>query len=224
MMSNANLTWSLNPALRGGRDGDERPRSGEQCLPVFRLLYLCAAVLSGAAGVLVIASFFIPDRAPQSTEFLGTHLAVGARLPGRGRPAPGATAARGRDCGTGGARAQCRDGTGVGSPLQQASGVFARRRRLSLRGVRRHNLWDSGAHRSGVCAVRVNPRRRSTLKATPCPAPASDEHEGTRLPGPSARNRSDPAGCRSGRRLNDYGGFCARWGRCGWRERIVGRD
>jgi cytochrome b561 len=43
----------------------------------FRLLYRCAALLSGAAGVLVIASFFIQDRAPRSTEFLGIHLAVG---------------------------------------------------------------------------------------------------------------------------------------------------
>jgi len=44
----------------------------------FRLVYLCAALLSVAAGALVIASFFIPDRAPQGTEFLGIHLAVGA--------------------------------------------------------------------------------------------------------------------------------------------------
>jgi hypothetical protein len=45
---------------------------------VFRFLYRCAAILSGAAGVLVIASFFIPDRALHSTEFLGIHLGVGA--------------------------------------------------------------------------------------------------------------------------------------------------
>jgi hypothetical protein len=45
---------------------------------VFRVLYLFAALLSSAAGVLVIASFFIADRAPQSTEFLGIHLVVGA--------------------------------------------------------------------------------------------------------------------------------------------------
>jgi hypothetical protein len=44
----------------------------------FRLVYLCAALLASAAGVLVIASLFIADRAPQSTEFLGIHLAVGA--------------------------------------------------------------------------------------------------------------------------------------------------
>jgi hypothetical protein len=51
---------------------------------VFRLVYLCAVLLSSAAGVLVIASFFIPDRAPQSTEFLGIHLAVGAVFLGVG--------------------------------------------------------------------------------------------------------------------------------------------
>jgi hypothetical protein len=50
----------------------------------FRLVYLCAVLLSSAAGVLVIASFFIPDRAPQSTEFLGIHLAVGAVFLGVG--------------------------------------------------------------------------------------------------------------------------------------------
>ncbi|MEJ2400936.1 MAG: hypothetical protein P8Y52_06020 [Xanthomonadales bacterium] len=43
---------------------------------VFRLLYLSAAVLSSAAGALVIASLFIQDRAPQSPEFLGVSLAV----------------------------------------------------------------------------------------------------------------------------------------------------
>ena len=51
---------------------------------VFRLVYLCAALLSGAAGVLVIASFFIPDRAPQSTAMLGIHLAVSAIFLGVG--------------------------------------------------------------------------------------------------------------------------------------------
>ena len=51
---------------------------------VFRLVYLCAALLSSAAGVLVIASFFIPERAPRSTEFLGIHLAVGAVFLGVG--------------------------------------------------------------------------------------------------------------------------------------------
>jgi hypothetical protein len=51
---------------------------------VFRLLYLCAALLSSAAGALVIASFLIPNRAPQSTEFIGIHLAVGAVFLGVG--------------------------------------------------------------------------------------------------------------------------------------------
>jgi hypothetical protein len=51
---------------------------------VFRLVYLCAAFLSSAAGLLVIASVFIPDRAPQGTEFLGIHLAVGAVFLGVG--------------------------------------------------------------------------------------------------------------------------------------------
>lgn len=40
--------------------------------------YVCAALLAPASGMLVIASLFIADRAPQSTEFLGIHLAVGA--------------------------------------------------------------------------------------------------------------------------------------------------
>jgi hypothetical protein len=51
---------------------------------VFRLVYLGAVLLSSAAGVLVISSFFIPDRAPQGTEFLGIHLAVGAVFLGVG--------------------------------------------------------------------------------------------------------------------------------------------
>jgi hypothetical protein len=50
----------------------------------FRLLYLCAALLASAAGALVIASLFIPDRAPQSTESLGIHRAVGAVFLGVG--------------------------------------------------------------------------------------------------------------------------------------------
>ena len=58
-----------------------RPRT---VVVAFRLLYLCAALLSGASGALVIASFFIPDRAPQSTESIGLHLAVGAVLLGVG--------------------------------------------------------------------------------------------------------------------------------------------
>jgi len=51
---------------------------------VFRLLYLCAALLSIAAGALVIASLFIPERAPQSSEMLGVHLAVSAVFLGVG--------------------------------------------------------------------------------------------------------------------------------------------
>jgi hypothetical protein len=45
---------------------------------VFRLVYFCAALLSSAAGALVILSLFIQDRAPQSTVMLGIHLTVGA--------------------------------------------------------------------------------------------------------------------------------------------------
>jgi len=45
---------------------------------VFRLVYLCAALLASAAGALVILSLFIQDRAPQSTAMLGIHLTVGA--------------------------------------------------------------------------------------------------------------------------------------------------
>ena len=51
---------------------------------VFRLLYLCAALLATAAGMLVIASLFIADRAPQSTESLGIHIAVAASFLGVG--------------------------------------------------------------------------------------------------------------------------------------------
>jgi hypothetical protein len=50
----------------------------------FRLLYLCAALLASAAGALVIASLVIPERAPQSSEMLGVHLAVGAVFLGVG--------------------------------------------------------------------------------------------------------------------------------------------
>jgi hypothetical protein len=50
----------------------------------FRLVYLGAALLASAAGALVIASRVIADRAPQSTEFLGIHLAVGALFLGVG--------------------------------------------------------------------------------------------------------------------------------------------
>jgi hypothetical protein len=51
---------------------------------VFRLVYLCAALLSSAAGVLVVVSRFIAERAPQTTEYLGIHLAVGAVFLGVG--------------------------------------------------------------------------------------------------------------------------------------------
>jgi hypothetical protein len=76
---------------------------------VFRFLYRCAAILSGAAGVLVISSVFIPDRAPRSTEFLGIHLgvgvvflALGVLLFGIQRHVAGIAvlAARGHDAGT----------------------------------------------------------------------------------------------------------------------------
>jgi hypothetical protein len=50
----------------------------------FRFVYVCAALLSSAAGLLVVSSFFIPDRAPRSTEFLGIHLAVSAVFLGLG--------------------------------------------------------------------------------------------------------------------------------------------
>jgi hypothetical protein len=51
---------------------------------VFRLVYCCAAFLSFAAGALVIATFFMPDRAPQTFVFIGTNAAVGAVLVGVG--------------------------------------------------------------------------------------------------------------------------------------------
>jgi hypothetical protein len=85
-------------------------------LAVFRLLYLCAAILAGAAGVLVVASFFMPGRAPRSTEVLGTHLAVGAVFLGVGllllglrRHVAGIAvlAARGHDAGTAQELAAC---------------------------------------------------------------------------------------------------------------------
>jgi hypothetical protein len=76
---------------------------------VFRLLHLCAAILSGGAGVLIIASFYMSDRVPQSTEFLGIHLGVGAGFLGVGGLLLGlqrhvariaAPAARGHDAAT----------------------------------------------------------------------------------------------------------------------------
>lgn len=51
---------------------------------LFRLLYLCAALLSMAAATLVVASLFIQDRAPQSTQMLWIHFAVGAVFLGVG--------------------------------------------------------------------------------------------------------------------------------------------
>jgi hypothetical protein len=50
----------------------------------FRLLYLCAALLASAAGALVIASLFIQDRAPRSTEMLVIHLIIGVVFLGVG--------------------------------------------------------------------------------------------------------------------------------------------
>lgn len=51
---------------------------------VFRLLYFCAALFSIASGALVTASLFIPDRAPQSINFLGISLAVSSVFLGGG--------------------------------------------------------------------------------------------------------------------------------------------
>lgn len=44
---------------------------------MLRTVYAAAACLSMAAAALVVASRFIADRAPQSTEFLGISLVVG---------------------------------------------------------------------------------------------------------------------------------------------------
>lgn len=56
---------------------------------IFALVFTGAAVLSASAGILVTASLFIADRAPQSTEFLeislfvsGVFLALGMLLAG----------------------------------------------------------------------------------------------------------------------------------------------
>ncbi|NEX21325.1 hypothetical protein G3480_13555 [Thiorhodococcus mannitoliphagus] len=51
---------------------------------VFRAVYVCAALLSISAGVLVVASLFIADRAPQGTAILGIHLTVGIVFLGLG--------------------------------------------------------------------------------------------------------------------------------------------
>jgi hypothetical protein len=53
-------------------------------LYAFRFVYLCAALLAAAAGLLVIASLFIEDRAPSTYEFLGISLAVSAFFLGMG--------------------------------------------------------------------------------------------------------------------------------------------
>jgi hypothetical protein len=74
-------------------------------LRAFRLVYAVAALLSMAAGSLVVASLFIADRTPRSMEFLGVSLAVGAVFVGIGLLLLGvrrhvariATLARGRD-------------------------------------------------------------------------------------------------------------------------------
>lgn len=51
---------------------------------IFRLIYACAAFFSIAAASLTVASLFIADRAPQSMEFLGISLVVGAIFAGIG--------------------------------------------------------------------------------------------------------------------------------------------
>lgn len=43
---------------------------------LFRTVYLVAAALSITAGALVIASFFIADRAPQSRWYIAVHLVI----------------------------------------------------------------------------------------------------------------------------------------------------
>jgi hypothetical protein len=51
---------------------------------LFRLIYACAAFLSIAVAVLIVASLFIADRTPRSMEFLGVSLVVGAVFGGIG--------------------------------------------------------------------------------------------------------------------------------------------
>jgi hypothetical protein len=51
---------------------------------VFRVVYACAAFLSIAAGALVMASFFIAKRAPQSTRVLVISLVASAVFVGAG--------------------------------------------------------------------------------------------------------------------------------------------
>ena len=43
----------------------------------FRLTYACAAFLSFAVAVLIVASLFMAERTPRSMEFLGVSLVVG---------------------------------------------------------------------------------------------------------------------------------------------------
>jgi len=51
---------------------------------VFRLVYACAAFFSMAAAALITASFFIADRAPQSTKVLGISLVASTVFVGVG--------------------------------------------------------------------------------------------------------------------------------------------
>jgi hypothetical protein len=51
---------------------------------LFRLVYACAAFLSIAVAVLIVASLFIADRTPRGMEFLGVSLIVGAVFVGIG--------------------------------------------------------------------------------------------------------------------------------------------
>lgn len=51
---------------------------------LFRLLYLCAALLAISSGGLVIASPIIQDRVPQTAGMLGIHLVVGGVFLGLG--------------------------------------------------------------------------------------------------------------------------------------------
>ncbi|WP_200245122.1 hypothetical protein [Lamprobacter modestohalophilus] len=75
---------------------------------LFRIVYFCAALFSIASGALVITSLFIPDRAPQSLQFLIISLVVstiflggGALLLGlQGQVARIATIARGLEAET----------------------------------------------------------------------------------------------------------------------------
>jgi cytochrome bd-type quinol oxidase subunit 2 len=53
-------------------------------IAVFRLVYVCAALLSMAVGTLVTGSLFIANRAPASTRFLGISLVVSAVFLGVG--------------------------------------------------------------------------------------------------------------------------------------------